>query len=373
MTKSELLSELRQKQLKKLTGPPEHWLTTFSTGFWGLPESQRDGWNRLKGGDLCVFHSTSIRFLPTKPKVPTGVIAVGVVERKDVKTSLEWVREIQSNKNGWPHLIHFSNIWWFGNLSAIRPISIQERLNSSIISDINNLTENCITFPEMTKHSCAIPARGSIARINSLSQRKLASLIEPRLTDLGHVTPATPLLWPLRSKEDILLNLKRQNIDLRDINFDETEEESQKRERKQRVFYLNAELQERASQKHLQTLLILARKIHSRGIEPKESRIDLYAERPGETLIVEVKSIHGQNFRRQTRNAVGQLLEYEHFDVKPKAKPPNAEIIKAVAYSQRPTDEIVGYLRHIRIEVLWIEDGRLNGDPKSLQRLEGFL
>lgn len=70
---------------------------------------------------------------------------------------------------------------------------------------------------------------------------------------------------------------------------------------------------------------------------------------------------------------MGQLLEYEHFDVGPEAKPPHAEVIQTVAYSQRPPDEIVGYLRHLGIEVVWIEDNWLDGDSQSLQRLNGFF
>ena len=189
---------------------------------------------------MCVFHSTDIQYLPWKLKVPKGRIAVGMVERTAVKTSLEWVQEIQSKKNGWPFLIHFSEIWWFGNKSAILPISIQERLATGVTainSDISNLTENCITFAEIAENGCRIPPQGSIARLKPERKERLVPLIEPRLSDLGHVAVAARLLWPLRSREDIKRNLKRQNIDLRDINFDETEEESEERGRKQEVFY----------------------------------------------------------------------------------------------------------------------------------------
>jgi len=60
VTKEELLTALSERPLYKLTGPAEHWITTYLTGYWGLDRQQRNvnGWYRLRKRNLCVLHST---------------------------------------------------------------------------------------------------------------------------------------------------------------------------------------------------------------------------------------------------------------------------------------------------------------------------
>lgn len=117
--------------------------------------------------------------------------------------------------------------------------------------------------------------------------------------------------------------------------------------------------------------MTLAESVRITGLETQQSRIDLYAESADQTLVVEVKSIHAGNFRRQTRAAVGQLFEYSYFDIPDDRK--DSTVMKALAYSQEPPDEIINYLRGLGIEILWVEDGVVKGHPGSLDRLRLFL
>ncbi|MEM0475937.1 MAG: UPF0758 domain-containing protein, partial [Candidatus Norongarragalinales archaeon] len=80
----------------------------------------------------------------------------------------------------------------------------------------------------------------------------------------------------------------------------------------------NSEAQERASRSHRKTVLILCNELLKHGLTPKESVVDVFTEKANQIFIFEVKSIHTENFKSQTRKAIGQLLEYEYFEIKKK-------------------------------------------------------
>ena len=131
------------------------------------------------------------------------------------------------------------------------------------------------------------------------------------------------------------------------------------------------EKRERASRTHQRTLDVLVAHIGALGLDPKESRIDLYANNGSSTFIFEVKSIHADNLRSQTRSAIGQLFEYEHFDLG-EQDVGTQRVHKAVVYSEEPGPEIVTFLRSIGLEVYWVSDERLAGEPNSMRLLQSF-
>jgi hypothetical protein len=56
------------------------------------------------------------------------------------------------------------------------------------------------------------------------------------------------------------------------------------------------------------------------------------------------------------------------------AKPPNKTVTRAVAFSKRPPDEIIEYLHHLNIEVLWQQGADLlTGPERSRGRMAPFL
>ncbi len=189
---NELIINLRSNGFRKLTGPPEHWLTTFNTGFWGLERKHEAIWKGLNPADLCVFHSTKSNYLQAGDKLNTGIIGVGVVEKTDKKSSLEWVGEINSNKNQWPFLIHFSQVWWFGEANNIVNQTIREKLQEGdlrIFRDIQKLTHKAISFKEMKRKDCCIAAQGSIGWVYRDDPNKIDSLVELLSTRLHTKSP----------------------------------------------------------------------------------------------------------------------------------------------------------------------------------------
>jgi hypothetical protein len=111
MTEEQLVDSLATAELRKLTGNPEHWLTTYNTGFWGINRSPSNvsGWRALGPGTLCLFHATGSTRSNNLSSAPaeSGLIGVGEVSHLGRKESYEWMSEIEDQTNGWPHLIHF--------------------------------------------------------------------------------------------------------------------------------------------------------------------------------------------------------------------------------------------------------------------------
>lgn len=131
------------------------------------------------------------------------------------------------------------------------------------------------------------------------------------------------------------------------------------------------ELHELASKSHSSTLQTLALALLSMGLAPRESNIDLIATCGDDCWLFEVKSIRKKNVRRQTRTALGQLLEYRYFETGELASGGRSEM--AVVYSQKPPQEIADFLAANHFRCLWRStDGSLSGDPASLQALGEF-
>ena len=126
MTHQQLLDAFTDSTVYKLTGPAEHWLTTFNTSFWGLEEKYRNTWGRLVSGDVCVFHSSRTQYLASEPAVTPGVIGVGIVAKRSEKSTQEWIAEMKTELR-WPLLIHFMPIWWFGATESITDEPIRSK------------------------------------------------------------------------------------------------------------------------------------------------------------------------------------------------------------------------------------------------------
>ncbi|MEM0143756.1 MAG: hypothetical protein QXL94_07420, partial [Candidatus Parvarchaeum sp.] len=205
---NEIRNELLSKNFMRFTAQPEHWLTTFNTKFFGLSEKKRKFWENIKVGTLFIFHSTNIKYLNTKPKIPTGIIGMGIVGGTREKDRLEWFEEIKTGRNDWPLIVDFSEIWWFGNYKDINDVTIREKIalgENSIIKDLKNLTTNCITFKEMAANNCRIPFMGTVSDIKDKTVKEnLVPLLLSRLHEsvLGstHDTSQSELL-PIQSEQ----------------------------------------------------------------------------------------------------------------------------------------------------------------------------
>ncbi len=379
MNKQKIVDLLKIKDFRKFTGPPEHWLTTFNTKFWGLETKYRRKWTEIDEGDVFVFHSTGIEYLKQKPRLPTGIIGIGIVGGTHSKTNPEWLGEYQG-ANEWPLLIDFSEIWWFGDRTKIldEPIKEKEKRGEAyILDDLKNLIANCVTFEEMRRNDCVIPAQGSIRNISDRSRERLVGLFADRLTSAVVGNPPGEQerreISEIRNEGDILNAAIRSARNLRDFNIDESDEAAQHRQLSWITYERNAEAQERANATHRRTLMALVKYLRERGIGPTESVIDLFAERENQIFIFEVKSIHADNFRQQTRMALGQLLDYEYFQVRSRQRYQDKIVHKGVVYSREPPNRVVSFLKSAGFEVFWIEDGMLAGDEGSREVLSKFV
>lgn len=385
MNKASLINLLKFKKFKKLTGPAEHWLTTFNTCYWGLNRDREREWNKIRVGDLFVFHSSKIEYLDSRKKLPTGIIGMGIVGGKSEKDSLQWIGEIKSNENKWPFLIHFSEIWWFGDINDIENVSIKKKIAKGeelIIKDLEKLTSNLITFEEMRQNDCLIPAQGSIATISDNNVEPLVRLLVSRIqgnpiegNEFSEDFEGTEEeeVIEVSSEEDLIKSIARNARNLKDINLDETNEEARQRETKFVTYEKNMELQDRANELHRNTLKILANYLKKRNLVPKESNIDLLTEKNEAVFIFEIKSIHSKNFKSQTRRAIGQLLEYEYFQVRNNRRYQNKKILRGIVYSRKPPEEIINFLKTYSFYAFWIEDNHIKSDEHSNNAIESFI
>ncbi|MCF7889738.1 PKD domain-containing protein [Candidatus Bipolaricaulota bacterium] len=183
----ENVERFEEKDIKKFTGPIEHWLTTFKEGFWGLEEKYSDTWSELESGQLVLFHGSHPKHLSTVPskirKQHMGIIGLGVIGSKSKKENPNFLAEFQGKIN-LPLLINFSEMYWFGNINGIRNISINEKTEREIQQDIGNLLENLVSFGEMDLEcDYRIPPQRSAFNVKKTSC--LTSLAVDRMKNCG--------------------------------------------------------------------------------------------------------------------------------------------------------------------------------------------
>ena len=356
--KGHLVKRLEAEPLRKLTGPPEHWLTTFHTGFWGLTEDNRRLWSELSEDDLFVLHATAPEYVSI-PGLSGGVVGVAVLERTSEKKSLEWLEEIRSEENGWPLLLHFKEVWWFGDTDAITNESIRDRIvkgNDDLAQDCRSLLENRVSFGEMReKGDFQIPAQGSLRRLRNENRDKLVTLLEPRLTRRmsSRVTPGSSRFGEIDPEDDSLEGLRRHSWGAKEIDPEQTDDEAVEREQKLVTYVRNAQAQEKADKGHRELRRIVSQHLIDLGLRPIESRIDVYAQSGDRAIIFELKTVHTKNFRAQTRTAVGQVFEYGYFEVPTSEDGTRPTVTKAIVYSRQPPTEIAGFLDSIGIQTFW--------------------
>ncbi|MEM3284774.1 MAG: hypothetical protein QXW80_06960 [Candidatus Micrarchaeia archaeon] len=71
--------------------------------------------------------------------------------------------------------------------------------------------------------------------------------------------------------------------------------------------------------------------------------------------------------------AIGQLLDYEYFQVKQRPGYSGKEISKGIVYSKKPDNFIINFLLYNNLYVFWIEDGQLTGEVSSMRKLNDLL
>lgn len=246
---------------------------------------------------------------------------------------------------------------------------INEEYLSQIIQNIGKRRTHFFIGRELTEEETTKYGEQIVPEIlyTWLRYRPLYDLMEPNIGD-NSIKPAIPI----NNSQSIAQNIRRQ-FSSQEIDLDETEAKATERESKQITYEANWLAQEKANSNHRNTVNILAKYIKEHGISPMQSVIDTFVETDNEVFIFEVKSIHLGNFIHQTRTAIGQLLDYEYFQIKNKKESKRKNTTRGIVYNKKPTQEITDFLTDIEFSVFWIEDGKISGTAESMQKLAKFL
>lgn len=248
-----------------------------------------------------------------------------------------------------------------------------EKINKTdLVRIIRNISERRIHFfvsRELTRSKTEKYSEQIVPEIlyTWLQYKPLYNLIENREVDtiLKSVTP-------INSVQSIKRNIRKQ-FSSQEINLSETEAKASERESRRITYEANWLAQEKANSDHRKTVMLLANHLREHGAKPLQSVIDTFVEKNNRIFIFEVKSIHLSNFIHQTRTAVGQLFDYEYFQIKSNIKNKGKSVIKGIVYSKKPTQEIINFLEDIKFSVYWIESRKISGDSKSMRKLTKFL
>jgi hypothetical protein len=138
-------------------------------------------------------------------------------------------------------------------------------------------------------------------------------------------------------------------------------------EAEQRITYeSNMQSQAEATDAHEETVALLWDAFEGHGWECHETvGTDLLACRDEDVVVIEVKSIDRSNDQKQLRRALGQVYESCYRDVINRGWGERA-LRPCVAFSQRPSDRLSGYLEHLHstgIAVLWRTGEEIGGHP----------
>ena len=123
------VEDLELRDFKKLTGPIEHWVTTYNSNYWGLEEKHKDKWENLEPGQVLIFHGSNPEYISQTSQIRqqrSGIIGLGLVGAKSTKDEAVWLAELEGDGD-WPLLIRFSEIYWFGNTEDIRDVPVAKK------------------------------------------------------------------------------------------------------------------------------------------------------------------------------------------------------------------------------------------------------
>lgn len=177
-TFSYITAKIAAGEARKANGPVEHWLTTLETGFWGFDVQKAEVWHQLKAGDVMVFQAVApnpvfVSKDPNRPKI-TGFIGAGIVSDISEKNEPRWLSEVVESRvhkldapKFWPHLVHFSDVIWFGDIDKINASHIQQSIEEAdtapidLSSPIRELAKNILTAESMREAGFSFGAQGT--------------------------------------------------------------------------------------------------------------------------------------------------------------------------------------------------------------------
>lgn len=137
---------------------------------------------------------------------------------------------------------------------------------------------------------------------------------------------------------------------------------------KEKIYYVDEVKLEQANGQHRRLVSTFTRFFKVRGLDPKPIiRADLVTVSGTYVWLFEMKSLTDENEKKQTRNGIGQLFDYEFIELSNYRLLDTHKIMKALAFERKPTDETITFLHYVGIYVFWLDDnGNIAGDLDSL-------
>lgn len=352
--------------VRKLTGPIEHWLTTFHTGYWGFRPDKKDAWQDIQEDEVFLFHASKTEFLDaprgTLSDLDTGIIGLGRVGAFSGKDEPAWWGEIHGDGN-YPFLIHFSELYWFGDIDDIRDAPVAEKAVSEMVDDVHRLAENIISFGEMRDRTgYQIPAQGSPGNVKQPD--KLLPLLRERLDGSTIVDPESEEMEsePVSAGAEIRKRTRERSLDPDSVETRTISYESSIKETITGNF------------EHEQTLDQFEDYLTTRGFAGGETSQSDLIMRSSETVVLgEAKYVHERNEATQIRKGLGQLLEYRYIDIYSDEELSQLSLVLCLVLSNSPSESYRDVLESVEddgIYTYWIEDGAISGPEDSMRRLQ---
>ena len=373
MTSFDVLKAFYSRNFFRFTGPPENWLTAIKYMTWGLEQKYHDVWKRISVGDVFFMHSTTESLYVKKPQ--SSLVGIGVVGgRFRIKDNLLWIHEIRGKDNRWPLLVPFSEIYLFSELPPAESWDAPGiESDQKVAALITALLKGAI--PTQAMEGQRFPVMGSWSSVRPELVEQIFRQGTPTLYrefydeqkeegaegsyDFSVARDATASIRyvpSLKFLEGSLIKVRRPTYSVSTFDRDNS-------------------LLERAEESHASVLQWAIDFFQKRGFDTwSNQHVDLLAESDEGAFLVEVKSMENHNFRTQARRAVGQLFEYEHFDVRKHMEKAskNTSVSKVLMLTDDPTDpDYLSFLKDLRIYSAWPHETRMAawGKPEPLAPL----
>jgi len=369
------MSATLSKNIRKLTGPVEHWVTTYNSGYWGFVTKYEEKWrDDIHPGDVFLFHAASPEYIKGGTGLGAGIIGVGKIGAKSTKSEAVWWEELHKEGRNYPYLIHFSEIYWFGDTDSIENAPVSEKTESQVREEARALSENKISFGDMSNAGYRIPAQGSIANLRGV--QNLFPLLRDRLNSATIVEdPGTGKTGEHEAEESSpetdtggrgASDLRNRNRD-RDLSPDEVENQTVESQQ-------SVKEQIQGSLEHEESLDVFEDYLINSGFETGETKhSDILGTNEFHVVIGEAKSIHNRNVSSQIRRGLGQLLEYTYFDVKKDDSRKEKEVTRCLVLTREPPEGYREFLEDLQEEGIytyWTDEYEVKGLAESMDRLE---
>lgn len=318
-----------------------YWIVTFDTGDYeitqkrnfdvlGLPSNNR--WkgmlNRTSVGDRIIYYAR-------KPLYKFAAI-LDITSDYYYDESKIWARKDEM----WPHRI------------KTRPLFV---VPNNVEMDVKEIIKKMTTpsAKQKTDKHWALFLRGSMREINEYDYNIIISEMQ-RISgkEMSHLSIADAVDEDISEAKEIVIDSdgERQSTRARE------HKEKKFNNKDESIFYhVESVGFEKANKSHEEIVIMIDKLFKAKGYKPFENNhVDLAVDIDNDILLFEVKSATTKRkARAQARRAVGQLFEYEKFDLKKMfGDIKNKKVHRILAMGLLPHKDYVEYLNSLGIATL---------------------